>query len=115
MPWAWAASSPRAAGMTQWRARETGRGPLLGDAVEVAAFDEIHGEEVDAAVFAGVEGGDDVGVVNASGEGEFAVEAADGVGVAAEGGGEDLHGDELAGRRWRALRTTPMPPRRGRG
>ena len=72
-----------------------GEGSALGDdAVEALAFEEAHGD-VAAAVGGGADvvDGDDVGMVEASGEACFLVEALAEVGVVGVGGGDGLEGD----------------------
>ena len=86
-------------------------GAAVGDqAVEVVAVDVVHCQEVDAAIFAGFDGGDDIGVGEAAGDGEFAMEAADGIVILGEGGGRILRATRRRDGWWRALKTTPMPP-----
>ncbi len=71
----------------------TGNRPAFADdAIKVAAFDEFHHEEMDAAVFVGIDGGDDVGMFQSPGGLDLATESQDGLAVASEGGGQDLQG-----------------------
>ena len=80
IPWAWAASRPRAAWIRQSMAWRTGSGPRLADdAVEVASLDVVHDQEMDAAVFVGVEGGDEVGVLEPAGGLDLAPKPHDGI------------------------------------
>ena len=91
IPWAWAASSPRAAWIRQSIAWTTGSGPpLADDAVEVAPLDVFHDQEVDAAVLVGVERGDDVGVLEPAGGLDLAPEPQDGLRSRANEGGRIL-------------------------
>ncbi len=68
------------------------RPALADDAVEVAARDVVHHQEMHAAVLVGVLSGDEVGVPQAAGGLDLAAEPHHGLLVAREGGREDLQG-----------------------
>ena len=62
-------------------------------AVERVAFDEFHGEEVDAVGFFDGEDGDDVRVIEGGDGAGFALETGEAVGIAGHVGRKDLEGD----------------------
>ena len=72
------------------------RAVRLDQAGEVDPFDVFHDEEVGAADLVGVDGPDDVGVVELRGGADLALEAADGVGVLQALLADDLDGDDAA-------------------
>ena len=51
------------------------RPAVADDAIEVAAFDEFHHQEMDAAIFVGINSGDDVGMFQTTGGLDFATES----------------------------------------
>ena len=72
------------------------RPAVADDAIEVTAFDEIHHQEMDAAVFVGVDGGDDVGMLEPAGGLDFAAKSHDGLTIAREGRRQDLQSTDSA-------------------
>ena len=54
------------------------RPALADDAIEVASFDVVHDQEMDAAVFVGIDGGDQVGVLEPAGGLDLAAKPHDG-------------------------------------
>ena len=86
------------------------RPALADELVEIASFDVLHHEEMNAPILVGVKGGDDVGVLQAARGFDLALEAQDGGAVARKEGGRILSATIRFSRRCRALKTTPMPP-----
>ena len=63
------------------------------EAVEGLAFDEFHGEEMDAVGFFDREDGDDVGVIEGGDGAGFALKTGEAVGIARHIGRQNLEGD----------------------
>ena len=63
------------------------------EAIERLAFDELHGEEVDAVGLFDGENGDDVRVIESRDGAGFALEAGEAFGIECGFGGEDFEGD----------------------
>jgi len=75
------------------RGLERERTSMADELIEIGTGDEFGDEVVNSPVFAGVEGGDDVGMVQACDGADFAIKAAEEFGVALDFGAEDLDGD----------------------
>ena len=79
-------------------------------AVEVVTADVFHGQEVHSLHLAGVENGDDIGMVQAGRDLDLATEPLHRLAVAPERRGQDLHCDDMACRMMPRLEDDPHPP-----
>ena len=64
------------------------------DGLQVASFDEVHGDELDAIGFAKIENANDVFVRDLPGQDQFVLETGENVGPAGEFGTNDFQRDE---------------------
>ena len=78
------------------RLRHGHRPAVADDAIEVAAFDVFHHQEMHAAIFVGIDGGHDVGMFQPAGGLDFAAESHDRLSVAGEGRRKDLESADAA-------------------